>query len=516
MSEPERPRTLMDWLGLSDAPNWWVARPLGPLVTFVLSLLILGALAAAFRVLWNAITGAEVGLGSGGLIVAVLGAPFLIWSTWLKHRTVEFQKEGHMTDRISKAVEQLGAEKTVDRIGRSLVVVRDDLFDEPTEKRGRRRTLIEWKGVVPELDHDETIFETGEWKVFSETVPNLEVRIGAILSLERIAQDSTRHDKGRDHVRVMEILCAYIRDNSLGKQDENTDWAEIDEIHVLDRIETFSPPRADIQIALNVLGHRWESQITVERNHRVGASHYALDLSGSNLRRARLADCNFAHANFQKACLDGARLTASDFRGANLNLVSAVRVSATRARFDRAHLRIDFSYAILDRATFEFVDGGEMFASLNGRSAKFHDAQLIETHLKFTISSEKNISWGIGANFTNSRMVRCVWEGYNNSHEHDFPKNFHISNAREGFAFINCQLSRDFVDKLDLNYCFSDASTSLPSEVQRPDHWPAHRLGRSEFNTQLALWRAHPATYTPPPPPDPRFPPPRPRAMTAP
>jgi hypothetical protein len=40
------------------------------------------------------------------------------------------------------------------------------------------------------------------------TEPNIEVRIGAILSLERIAQDSTRYDNGRDHVRVMEILCA--------------------------------------------------------------------------------------------------------------------------------------------------------------------------------------------------------------------------------------------------------------------------------------------------------------------
>ena len=40
------------------------------------------------------------------------------------------------------------------------------------------------------------------------------MRIGGLLSLERIAQDSTQNDKGRDHVRVMEILCAYVRENA--------------------------------------------------------------------------------------------------------------------------------------------------------------------------------------------------------------------------------------------------------------------------------------------------------------
>lgn len=181
MRDDKTPRDLLDWLGITDAPRWWVARPLGPLVSVLLAILLVLAVVAAFAVLLHTVAMARNGaseginLGAGALIVALLGAPFLIWSTVLKHQTLRYQKEGHITDRINKAVEQLGAEKTV-------------------KVRGKD---AEGKDITIE-----------------ETRPNLEVRIGAILSLERIAQDSTRYDRGRDHVRVMEILCAYVRENA--------------------------------------------------------------------------------------------------------------------------------------------------------------------------------------------------------------------------------------------------------------------------------------------------------------
>lgn len=71
-----------------------------------------------------------------------------------------------MTDRITAAVDQLGTDK-----------------------------IVKHEGV-------------------EDSVPKIEVRMGAILSLERIAQDSTIRDSGRDHVRVTEFLCACTRENS--------------------------------------------------------------------------------------------------------------------------------------------------------------------------------------------------------------------------------------------------------------------------------------------------------------
>ncbi len=159
------------------------------LPTILMGLLWLGlfflTIAAAYVGVWQAIQpkgqAVQPGLGLGALLAALLGAPFVIWGTWLKYQTVRYQKEGHITDRINKAVEQLGAEKTVK------VRAKDD---------------------------------DGKDITIEETRPNIEVRIGAILSLERIAQDSTIHDKGRDHVRVMEILCAYVRENSNARKPE--------------------------------------------------------------------------------------------------------------------------------------------------------------------------------------------------------------------------------------------------------------------------------------------------------
>ncbi|WP_439527096.1 hypothetical protein, partial [Roseovarius mucosus] len=152
------------------------------------------------------------------------------------------------------------------------------------------KTLIEWQGSQICVDHGWWVETNGDWRVYSETVPNIEVRIGAILSLERIAQDSTRHDKGRDHVRVMEILCAYIRANSNATPPIDHAFGEWESLkrnateeeraaHIGKRYERFSrygrgkvwewaqklpEPRADIALALKVLGRRTADQRKVE------------------------------------------------------------------------------------------------------------------------------------------------------------------------------------------------------------------------------------------------------------
>ena len=129
LPEKKPPQDLLDWLGYTDAPNWGAARPVGRIFGAFVLVVFAAAIAAAVSVLYGTIrdvlfseTPQGPNLGAGALIAALLGAPFLIWGTVLKHQTVRWQKEGHMTDRISKAVEQLGAEKKVDRIGRPITV----------------------------------------------------------------------------------------------------------------------------------------------------------------------------------------------------------------------------------------------------------------------------------------------------------------------------------------------------------------------------------------------------------
>ena len=90
------------------------------------------------------------------IVLSIFGL-FILYFTWQRARTgdktVQIMEQGHITDRYTKAIEQLG-----------------------------------------KLDNDK---------------PNIEVRLGAIYALERIA-----HDSPRDHWTIMEVLTVYVRQNA--------------------------------------------------------------------------------------------------------------------------------------------------------------------------------------------------------------------------------------------------------------------------------------------------------------
>lgn len=305
------PQDLLEWLGIKDAPNWAVAQWLARGFAASLFLLFILSYAAAFGIAGKVVFGGgEVTLGAGGLIAALLGAPFLIWGTILKHQTVRYQKEGHMTDRIAKAVEMLGAEKTESHPARTVKYLMQGKVV---------RAKVEYLNHTPaselEIGKDEVI-EYGEWQVFNETVPNLEVRAGGILSLERIAQDSTTHDKGRDHVRVMEILCAYIRENTNNSRD----------------VKNRNTLRTDVAFAVQVIGRRNSDQLKIENMPETSwkgyRQKYRPNLDSAQLPHVILVDANLAEA----------RLRSVDFSGSWLNRVSFGSSNLENADFSRAFI----------------------------------------------------------------------------------------------------------------------------------------------------------------------------------
>ena len=310
--EPEKPKDLLDWLGISDAPNWRVARPLGGFLAVVITLLFILALIAAFAVIFHTIrtatSGAEEGinLGAGALVAAMLGAPFVIWGTFLKYQTVRYQKEGHITDRINKAVEQLGSEKTI------------KYHYKGKSGNPRYNKKLNEKTGKMEKDYNNPVF-------VEETVPNIEVRIGAILSLERIAQDSTRYDNGRDHVRVMEILCAYVRGNapvnSTKPEEHETEQRK---------------PRIDIQTLFDVLKRRSDEQIAIEAQQKYRLNFDGADLRGVNLASGKFAGAIFFRCNMQYGDLHNADLSGARLQGCSLNFVYWLGTNLTGARLDKS------------------------------------------------------------------------------------------------------------------------------------------------------------------------------------
>jgi hypothetical protein len=200
-------------------------------------------------------------------LIQVVGGAFAIIALYFTYRRVRVAEEGHVTDRYTKAVEQLGA-------------------------------------------------------ITAENRRNIEVRLGAIYALERIAIDSPR-----DHWAIMEVLTAYVRQNAPAPVDQPTEEgnkkAEIRAILALlrnrhhdrqreymrqnARASVVQPteeskrpiakgPSTEIQAILTVLGRR-------RRGRRREKRGRVLDLRGTDLRGAKMFDAHLEGAYFGGACL---------------------------------------------------------------------------------------------------------------------------------------------------------------------------------------------------------------------
>ncbi len=120
------------------------------------------------------------------------------------------------------------------------------------------------------------------------TEDSLEVRLGGIYALERIAFDSAR-----DHPVVMEVLSAYVREHVPLPMCTSTASSE--------------RPATDVQAILTVIGRR-----DTNRDRDSPA------LDGTCLTGADLGDANLTGANLTGANLINANLTGADLTGANL------------------------------------------------------------------------------------------------------------------------------------------------------------------------------------------------------
>jgi hypothetical protein len=146
--------------------------------------------------------------------------------------------------------------------------------------------------------------------------PRLELRLGGIYALERIAGDSPE----RDYSTVVEVLTAYVRQNtpqapgpsegsSEAASPSNEPTAEADEGTQQPAPLQPRRPTADIQAILDVL-RRVQTRVPEESRTRLDLSEaYLLGgrLSGTNLQEAYLGATNLQYADLQGADLQGAK-----------------------------------------------------------------------------------------------------------------------------------------------------------------------------------------------------------------
>jgi uncharacterized protein YjbI with pentapeptide repeats len=129
---------------------------------------------------------------------------------------------------------------------------------------------------------------------------NLTMRLGGIYALEGVMNTSAQY-----HQPVLEALCAFVREGTMGKT-------------VSDR------PATDIQAALTVIGRRANGPGSVDlRNANIaGASLQEADLSYANL-----TDANLSHTDLLRADLRGSDLSGADLSGDHWILDRATNLS---------------------------------------------------------------------------------------------------------------------------------------------------------------------------------------------
>ena len=177
-------------------------------------------------------------------IVAILGSPFVVWRTYLFQKDIALKAENtniadrnSINDIFTKAIEQLGA----------------------------------FKG---------------------ENEPNINVRMGAIYSLEKLSQNNIDY-----YPAIIDILCGYVRENSPNERNNN------------------SVARLDIRVAMTIINRRKYPDYDNSLNLSL-ANLRAVNMVGQNHSYTLFAYSDLRNCNFKETVISFANLEYADIRGA--------------------------------------------------------------------------------------------------------------------------------------------------------------------------------------------------------
>jgi len=188
-------------------------------------------------------------------LTQVFGGAFLLAGLYFTWRNLYLAKEGQVTERFNSAIDHLGDER-------------------------------------------------------------LEIRLGGIYALARIATDSSK-----DHWSVMQVLCAYVRNRARPR----------DSIHL----------STDLQAVLTVLGERsCEFETEDQYLDLTGIDVKGANLRGAFLDRVRFDDSNLEHVDFMRASLRRADFRGAILKGAHLREAWLDGANFVGANLQDASLRL--------------------------------------------------------------------------------------------------------------------------------------------------------------------------------
>jgi hypothetical protein len=201
--------------------------------------------------------------------------------------------------------------------------------------------------------------------------PRLEIRLGGIYALAKIAEDSDVY-----YWPIIEILAAYVRKNApwpTKEASESADDPDHEEDLEAGERRSHQHKQLDIQAILYILRNRKHHYGNGEDDFiwLTDTDLQHADLRRIHLERARLRDANLKGARLERAHLSRARLHKTIFEEANLEKAQLQRADLEEAILYKADLRgADLQGAILQGAILQGAD-------LQG--AKVTDEQLADT-----------------------------------------------------------------------------------------------------------------------------------------
>ena len=168
---------------------------------------------------------------------------------------------------------------------------------------------------------------------------NIEVRLGGIYALEQIAKDQPREF----HWQVMEVLTAYVRQNTSHAPVPSPENAKGEAQTAAEEKETPVKPSEEIRAALTVIGRRnIENDAPAvepgEDHDKIRLNLVGARLAGVDLRRAHLEGAIFSDAQIQDGNFAGSFLQWADFMDARLERAKFIGASLDGADFTRAKL----------------------------------------------------------------------------------------------------------------------------------------------------------------------------------
>ena len=183
----------------------------------------------------------------------LIALPITLNRLQLTNRQTLAEEEGLITDRINAAVLGLGAEKTIK-------------------------------------------FEDSDRKIVERTVANIEVQIGSLLALGRLARNNLDV-----HVQIMQILVSYINANAIVLRSVSPTTRSSPAPF------TSSNTRLDVQTAFDVIADRTADQVEQEKIESAekpstafvirNALLIGVNLDDKNLSNLKFVDCDFSGAH---------------------------------------------------------------------------------------------------------------------------------------------------------------------------------------------------------------------------